>query len=332
MMDFMSRIEALKPQKESMKPRERVAKALKHEEPDRVPYEFSLETERIKPLQRAIGTDLDYRRYYKNDIQFAGVEFPVYAPYSYQTKNYTPKPEKKHWEEVESRILALKADGYFVCNEYFPGVYETVKEWYGTEETLMMMYTHPAKLRKATDRIAEWLGDLYELYVKAGIDVIFIGDDIGTQRSLIMSLENYQKWYKPYHKEIIARVKKIKPDLPVAFHCCGHLAPLIPEWIEIGLDIVQTIQPEADNNLEFFKKEYGRDVSFWGGVGMQSVFNKHTRNEIIEEVCRLLKIMAKDGGYILAPSHRFTREVDQKVIETFIETANLKGFYPNPGE
>ncbi|MHB1485909.1 MAG: uroporphyrinogen decarboxylase family protein [Saccharofermentanales bacterium] len=329
--DFMEEIESQKAGKEYMTPRERVLTALSHKEPDRVPYEFSLEVERVDDLQKAIGTNLDFRRYYKNDIQFAGVGFPEDTPYSYEKNNYTPVPEQKHWDEVAVVIDKIKKAEYMVCNEYFPGVYETVKEWFGTEETLMMMFTNPRKLRKATDKVADWLGGMYEKYVNAGIDMIFIGDDIGTQRSLIMSINDYRIWYKPHHKEIIARVKKLRPDIPVAFHCCGHLAPLIPEFIDIGVDIAQTIQPEADNDLAFFKKEYGADISFWGGVGMQSVFNKHQEDEIVEDVCRVLRTMSKNGGYILAPSHRFTREVDQQIIETFIKVANLQGFYPTPG-
>lgn len=311
-----------------MNSRERFFTTLKHMEPDRVPYNARLCKELLAAIREETAGSIDYRDYYKEDIYFVEIEFPEYLN---RSLDYLPIPEKASIEKAKEDIERLKDKGVVVCNTYIPGVYEHVKEFIGDEAALIGMYEEPDDLKQKIKKVAEWLVAINEINAKAGFDICWIGDDIGAQNSLIMSPDCYREFYKPYHRELVQRIKGINPDAKVAFHCCGHVVPLIPELMEIGVDILETLQPEANNDLKMIKSKYGKDITFWGAIGMQSVFFNRSPEEVREEVCLSLRIMAAGGGYIAAPCHTVTKDMTVGNVKAFYEAVIAYGEYPTPG-
>ena len=116
------------------------------------------------------------------------------------------------------------------------------------------------------DRVTEMSVSKAKLYAEAGVDVLFLGDDIGTQKSLMMSENMYATWLQPRLKKVIDAAKKINPDLLVCYHSCGYIEPMIPHLIEAGIDILDPIQPEC-MDAEKILKEYGDQISFHGVIG-----------------------------------------------------------------
>lgn len=312
---------------EKMSSRERVFKALNHEEPDRVPYNARLDRELAEALQKVPGDGVDYRMYFNEDIIFTDINFE----YSKLSLDYFPLPDKGEILQAAKRIKEIKDEGKVAVNSYIAGVYEHIKALMGGEAALVAMYESPEGLLRNIEKIAEWLCKLNGIFAMAGVDICWIGDDIGAQKSLIMSPNDYKRFYRPYHKEIVNSIRKINPDIKVAFHCCGHVAPLIPELIDIGVDILETVQPEADNDLRYIKNEYGKYISFWGAIGNQSVFSCKTTDEVRDGICESLRIMSKGGGYIASPCHTLTNEVKIENVMTFYYTVSKYGFYPEPG-
>ena len=101
----------------------------------------------------------------------------------------------------------------------------------------------------------------------------------------------------------ISELKAINPDVKVAYHSDGNVFPIIPELIEIGLDVLESVQPEpAGMNPYELKKKYGDKITFWGCLGSQSTIHFDTPQEIRDEIRRLVKEVGKGGGYILAPA------------------------------
>ena len=207
------------------------------------------------------------------------------------------------------------------------GVFEEAKAWLGDAEVLAMPYNDPNRLETVLDRITEWKMSIYAAYVRAGVDIVWIGDDLGQQRTLIMSPEHYREWYRPRHQEIVSHLRKIRDDVKIAFHSCGHITPLITDLIELGVDILEAVQPEA-MDLAYLKKEFGRDIAFWGGVGCQSTFARSTPQQVMENVRRTLNIMAPGGGYIAAPCHKLTDDIPWESVIAFNEAMNRYGIYP----
>jgi len=210
------------------------------------------------------------------------------------------------------------------------GVYEQAKDWIGDEATMVGPYTDPKGFSDLLDRIVEWKCSLYGAYAAAGTDIVWIGDDLGTQRSLVMSPAMYRQWYRPRHRRIVDHVRSIRGDVKIAFHCCGHVTPLIRDLIEIGIDILEAVQAEC-MDIGQLKREFGREITFWGGVGAQSVLARTTPEQVAAGVQRTLCLMASGGGYIAAPCHTLTEEVPWSSIVAFHQAVKAYGAYPNPG-
>ena len=107
-------------------------------------------------------------------------------------------------------------------------------------------------------------------YARAGVDILYLGDDIGMQKAPMMSLELYCKWLKPRLKQVIDAARAIRPGILVKYHSCGYATPFIPHLIEAGVDILNPIQPESMNFQKIYR-EFGGKISFDGTIGTQSV-------------------------------------------------------------
>lgn len=300
-----------------MTARERVFKSLNHQEPDRIPYNARLCWELVEALKTEMSPGIDYREYFKEDIIFVDVPFTEYEKISFDNLLL---PQKEAALAAADEVKKYKAEGLIVCNSYMPGIYEHIKAFFGDEEALVGMYDNPDDLMNKIEKVTEWLCKVYEMIALMDTDICWTGDDIGAQRSLIMSSDNYRNFYRPYHKELIGYIKKSNPKAKIAFHCCGHVTPIISDLIDVGVDILECVQPEAGNDLYFIKREYGKNITFWGAIGTQSVFFNRPPNEIKAEIIKSLEIMSDGGGYFAAPCHTLTNEVTVDAVKTFYET------------
>ena len=211
-----------------MHSRERVFTAIAHQEPDRVPYNLRPSAEMVAML-RADQNDpeLDFEEFFKHDIRYVRLSLPE-KPDGVSEQEWTPAPTEEALVRCTDRVKELKETEVVVCAGYICGVFEHAKAWLGDEQALTLPFDDPAKLDTILDRITEWKMALYGGYVRSGVDIVWIGDDLGTQRSLVMSPDQYREWYKPRHLRIIQHLRQIGPDVLVAFHCCGFVTALIP--------------------------------------------------------------------------------------------------------
>ena len=117
-------------------------------------------------------------------------------------------------------------------------------------------------------------------------------------------------------------MRKVNPAIKIAWHSCGSLYTIIPDMIEIGLDILNPIQPLACNmDPELLKKEFGKDLIFFGGICVQELIPYSTPQKIKEEVRRRVDILGKGGGYIIAPAHNIQDDTPVENIIAFFEAA-----------
>ena len=143
-----------------------------------------------------------------------------------------------------------------------------------------------------------------EELIKIGAEIIWCGDDFGTQQGMIMAPEMWRFWFKPRIKYMFEAFRKVNPDIKIAWHSCGSILPIIPDFIELGLDILNPIQPLANGMTpEYLKMEYGRDLVFFGGIDVQELLPYQKPKEIKKEITRRCKILGRGGGYIAAPAH-----------------------------
>ena len=310
-----------------MTSRQRVLTALRHQVPDRVPFNLRPGPEINEQFKREFG-DVDFAEHFAHDIRYVSYALPE-RPNNVPLQEWTPVPDENSINAVKTAIGVLRERGLCVCGGYNCGVFEQAKEWLGDEATLIAPYETPADFGKLLDKITGWKQALYGAYAMAGVDIVHIGDDLGSQRSLIMSPDQYRQWYYPRHERIVNHLRDIRPDVKIAFHCCGYVTPLISDLIGLGIDILEAVQPEAMDIVQL-KREFGKDIAFWGGIGAQSVL-QGTPEEVIRGVRQTLSVMAPGGGYIAAPCHTLTAEVSWENVIAFHHAIDRYGRYPTVG-
>jgi len=157
-------------------------------------------------------------------------------------------------------------------------------------------------------------GDLVEA-------VYAFADDLGTQNSLWLSPHTYRKVVKPYHTQVVDFIRR-HTDAKIIFHSCGSIYDFIPDLIDVGIDALNPVQVSAAGMEPFLlKSEFGRDLTFWGGVDTQHVLPHGTADEVREEVRKRIDILGRNGGYVLAPVHNIQPDVPAENIMAMVEEA-----------
>jgi uroporphyrinogen decarboxylase len=174
------------------------------------------------------------------------------------------------------------------------------------------------------DKIMYLYLDFVEYTADLPIDGILFGDDWGDQRGVIIGPERWRTFLKPRWARIYDAVHA--HGKVVMSHSCGSVASIIPDLIEIGLDVLESVQPEAaDMNPYALKKQFGDKITFWGCLGSQSTIPFATPDELTREVEHLVREMGEGGGYLLAPAKPLQPETPTEnavaMVEAFTKQA-----------
>jgi uroporphyrinogen decarboxylase len=216
------------------------------------------------------------------------------------------------------------AEDYFIGCDVSPCVFEMWWRLRGMEKTLMEIVLNPGVIQEMMRRSAEFTIDLSETACRRfKLDWLWLGDDAGGQRSMLMSPQVWRDMVKPLLKQN-AEVGK-RHGIWVAFHSCGTIRPIIGDLIEIGVQVLNPVQcncPGMDP-LEL-KREFGKDLAFMGGVDTQGVLPRGSTDQVRQATARLLEGMTADGGgYILAASHTVPPETPDENIFAMYDEAGI---------
>ena len=216
---------------------------------------------------------------------------------------------KKQADELHSKDLA--SVGNMQCT-----IWESA--WYmrGMEELMMDMMCEEECADYHLTRITDISTTRATAYAKAGVDILYLGDDIGMQRSIMMSKELYRTHIKPRLKNLIDEVRKINPGIIILYHSCGYVTPFIEDFIDVGIDALNPIQPEC-MDFEQIISEYRGAISFCGTIGTQSTMPFGTPAEVKEAVRRNLDIAGDKGGLFCIPTHLLEPEVPWENIVAY---------------
>ncbi len=159
------------------------------------------------------------------------------------------------------------------------------------------------------------------------MDVVCFPDDMGFQDRPYVRPELYRKMIKPYHRRIVETIKR-KTDAKVLMHTDGSVYPLIPDFIEIGVDILNPVQVSArDMDSRRLKAEFGADMSFWGGIDTHRVLPTGTPEDVRNEVKKRIADLAPGGGYVLGSVHHILAEVPPENVVVMFDAALEYGSY-----
>jgi uroporphyrinogen decarboxylase len=202
----------------------------------------------------------------------------------------------------------------------------------GMDTFLLNLAMEPEFAEALLKKIAELCKTLMGHFLDAAgdqLDIIKIGDDIGTQESLLMSPKMYRRILKPIHADYISFIKE-RTKAKVFFHTDGDVFDLIPDFIEIGVDILNPIQTSAGKmaNLPELKSRFGDKLTFCGAVDTHHILPHGTIQDVRNEVKRVIDIMAPGGGYMVASVHTIMDEVPPENILAMVDAVEEFGKYP----
>lgn len=237
------------------------------------------------------------------------------------------KAAEKKKEEIDN--LRKKTD-YSITYESPPLPFLMYPMLRGFENWFLDMKLNPKLYFAIADKLLEVDLNLHEEMLKQigkYIDLATVWDDMGTQEGLLCSKDDYRKFIKPYEAEVIKFIKQ-HSNAKIIRHCCGSVYDIIPDFIEIGIDVLNPVQPLARNmEPQKLKNEFGNDIAFCGGVDIQELLPKANPEKVKSEVKKLIDIYAPGGGYILGPSHNFGPDIPPKNIVAMYEAALKYGIY-----
>lgn len=227
-----------------------------------------------------------------------------------------------HYRE-QAKKLYNETD-YVVCAEHpVFGVLELGCWMCGFDDFLLKMALEPEFVIRFFDIVLEYQKRVIDIYYGAlGHYIHFTtsGDDFGTQTGPFMSPAMFEELVKPYYKERINYTKKYT-NAYYFHHTCGSVYTLIPHLIDAGVDILNPIQPGAkDMEPEKLKSTYGEKITFWGGIDTQHILPEGSKENVNEEVYRVLDAMSANGGYVLAPAHNIQPDVPPENVVAIFES------------
>ena len=241
-----------------------------------------------------------------------------------------PDPERPAMEATYRGARDV-VEKYGKTHVIFGTLWATVFEsaWFlrGMENLLMDMMTNKDYAHELFDMMTQYALVAGKRMIETGVDVIWTGDDFGTQRGMLISLAMWREFIRPRYATLYAEFKRMKPDLRIAYHSDGYIEPIIPDLIEIGLDILNPIQLATMDPAKI-KRKYGDFLSFWGTVDVQWTLPFGTPVDVEREIKERLRTVAPGGGFILCSAHAVQPDFPLENIRTFYRAARTYGTYP----
>jgi uroporphyrinogen decarboxylase len=236
----------------------------------------------------------------------------------YPWPDFTPAYRHEH---LEAEVRSLHEKGYFVAA--FAGhIFETAWQLIGFERIFEDFIQNPAFVEWVLDRITEDNCFKARRFVEAGVDMIQFGDDVGMQHRLMMHPDVWRRFLKPRLAREIAAARAVRPDIPVWYHSDGNIADIIEDLIEVGVTVLNPVQPEC-LDVDWVKRKFGDRLAFWGTIGTQTVMPFGKPEDVKRAVKEMIDRFAP--GLVIAPTHVIEPDVPWENIVAFFEAVEEYG-------
>ena len=205
--------------------------------------------------------------------------------------------------------------------------------WYlrGMEQLLMDMMAEKDFVNAFLDDLMRWIDVAGSKMVSLGVDIIWIGADFGTQDRMLVSPDLFREFFKPRYASLFSKWKAMNPRVKIAFHSDGNIYPILADLVEIGLDILNPVQPKSMDPARI-KSDFGKHLTLWGTVDIQEVLPFGTEADVANEVRLRIQTAGRGGGLIIAPAHNIQPDTPIENILAFYAAAKKHGRYPLPSE
>ncbi len=308
-----------------MTPRDRVIAAINHEETDRAPYFLMLCPDAKEAIEPHMGGQ-EVDEFLDNDV------IMIHPPW------WIWDQQGPDWFEPDLPTSPARTVGYGSYDEFkdkakrladekgkylLAGIYGShfEKAYFarGIENFLADMAGEPEFARKLLKRVIDHNLIMLEHFLTVDeIDGVLLGSDWGTQLDLLMSPDVWDEMIRPGEQAEYDLIHDHGKHVWV--HSCGQISRLVPRLVEMGLDVLNPVQPEC-MDIQWLKDNFGDSLTFWGGITTQTVLPFGTPDEVRQEARRVRDILGKDGGYIFSSSQDLQSDVSPENILALIEIA-----------
>ena len=308
--------------------REYVKAAIQHRATDRVPYFIRFCGDAWDMLKEVVG-DVSPREFIDDDVLSFGA--PWWHWYELESDwrgmNAPPSQAKvmgrgNYSQFVDTIKEARDKSGKYILILIYGSHFEKANSARGIQNFLADMAGEPEFAKKLLNTIIEKnMVMLENILAIPEIDGILLGSDWGSQRGLLMSPETWDEMIRPGEQREYDLVHSYGKDLWI--HSCGDVECLIPRLIEMGMDVLNPVQPEC-MDIQKLKENYGDKLTFWGGISTQLTLPYGTPDDVRKEARRVRDLMSKNGGYIFSPAQDIQRDVPVENIMALLEVAREK--------
>jgi uroporphyrinogen decarboxylase len=249
--------------------------------------------------------------------------FPLTADHSLADIEAYPWPDPDHYDyEWAAQMAHRFAPDYAIRGPYWKPILNQVMDLFGTEEALVIMMLNPLLFEAALEHVFDFTVEYVRRLVYAlgdDLHILYLADDFATQRGMMLNPDLWRKLLLPRYAglfEIGKRAGKF-----VWFHSCGDITAVLPDLIDIGMDVWETVQLHTlPISPEKLKQEYGRHITFFGGISTQRL-PFMTPGQVQAEVTRCIEALGKNGGYICGPDHHIKPDVPHANAVALFDTA-----------
>lgn len=239
--------------------------------------------------------------------------------------NWPDPSDKERIKGLREKALKFREQGKLVVIKGLcAGIFEMQQRFRGMSNALIDSFLYPGFSDSLIGKLADLKIEFWKMALEELgdiVDVIAEADDYGTQESQLIDPDHFRQYYKPHIARIITAMKKAAPGAKIMFHSCGNVRSMIPDFIEMGIDIINPVHIKASGmEPHQLKKDFGRDIVFWGGgVDTQKILPYGTVSEVKTEVKKNIDALAPGGGFVFAAVHNIQSEVPPENIIAMCE-------------
>lgn len=239
-----------------------------------------------------------------------------------------PSPDWWDYEVLKEKCEDVLRHGYAVILGHWMPVLCQVFDFFGMEDAMIRMYETPEIIEASIAKLEHFYLEYYRRQFEATknrADIFCMGDDFATQRGMMISPVLWRKFLLPTYKRIFGLAKDY--GLKVWFHSCGQFIDVMPDLIDAGMDIWETVQCHIPGNEpERIKREFGKHITFYGGINTQQTLSFGTPDEVRKEVRKRIGVLGKGGGYICGPDHHIKSDFPiENTLAMFDEITKFRG-------
>ena len=267
---------------------------------------------------------------------FPGIHPLIDATTVEELENYPYWPDMSDPSRVahvadDARRLAVQNKYAIMATPWLLFPFERAHAMQGMEAFLLNMAMYPDFARALLEKIAGYCKVLMGRFLDElgdNVDIIKIGDDLGTQESLMISPQMYRDLLMPIHADFIDFIKA-RTSAKIFFHSCGDVFPLIEDFIDIGVDILNPIQTSSGkmSDLAALKKRFGRNIVFCGGIDSHRILPYGSVEEVRQEVHRVIDLLGAGGGTMIGAVHTVMDDVPPENVLAMVDAVEEFGHY-----